>query len=196
MQICTSLQTDNHANTPSLSFYRPDALPATQPTASKHWKHCQFNQSGFKWGKRCWGFGMQWRQLDHMQKICTSRQTDNNTNASSLNFYTLNRRRASSYVIHTHTFNGPFSGTTLCPGLPSWASTRKVKPIGILLKQETVSGSGVSWAICKSAPHSRQITTPAPHQSVFFTGRIPFLPPNQQRQSTEGRLHHTWCCRQ
>jgi len=20
-------------------FYRPDALPATQPTASKHWKH-------------------------------------------------------------------------------------------------------------------------------------------------------------
>jgi len=26
--ICTSLQTDNHANTPLLSFYRPDALPA------------------------------------------------------------------------------------------------------------------------------------------------------------------------
>jgi len=34
MQVCTSLQTDNHASTPSLSFYRPDALPATQPTAS------------------------------------------------------------------------------------------------------------------------------------------------------------------
>ena len=28
--------------------------------------------------------------------------------------------------------------------------------------------------------------TPAPHHSVFFTGRMPFLPPNQQRQSTEG----------
>ena len=25
--ICTSLQTDNHTNTPSLNFYRPDALP-------------------------------------------------------------------------------------------------------------------------------------------------------------------------
>ena len=36
MQICTSLQTDNHASTPPLSFYRPDALPAVQPTASKH----------------------------------------------------------------------------------------------------------------------------------------------------------------
>ena len=30
MQVCTSLQTDNHASTPPLSFYRPDALPATQ----------------------------------------------------------------------------------------------------------------------------------------------------------------------
>jgi len=36
MQACTSLQTDNYANIPPLSFYRPDALPAAQPTASKH----------------------------------------------------------------------------------------------------------------------------------------------------------------
>ena len=34
--ICTSLQTDNHTSTSPLSFYRPDALPATQPTAWKH----------------------------------------------------------------------------------------------------------------------------------------------------------------
>jgi len=34
--ICTSLQTDNHASTSPLSFYRPDVLPAAQPTASKH----------------------------------------------------------------------------------------------------------------------------------------------------------------
>jgi len=38
MQVCTSLQTDNHTSTPPLSFYRPDALPAAQPTASKHWR--------------------------------------------------------------------------------------------------------------------------------------------------------------
>jgi len=62
---------------------------------------------------------------------------------------------------------------------------QKGKPIWILLKQETVSGSGISWAVCKSAPRSRQITMPAPHHSVF-TGRMLFLPPNQQRQSTEG----------
>ena len=81
----------------------------------------------------------------------------------------------------THPFNGP------CPGLPGSAGTRKVQPIWILLKQETVSGSGISWAICKSAPRSRQITTPAPHHSVF-TDRMPFPPPNQQRQSTEGTI--------
>ena len=32
MQVCTSLQTDNHASTPPLQH----ALPAAQPTASKH----------------------------------------------------------------------------------------------------------------------------------------------------------------
>jgi len=85
---------------------------------------------------------------------------------------------------HTHPFNGPFSG------LPGWADTRKVKPIWILLKQETVSGSGISWAICMSAPCSRMTTTQAPQHSVF-TGRMPFLSPNQQRQSTEGNNRQT-----
>jgi len=36
--------------------------------------------------------------------------------------------------------------TGLCPRLPRWAGTGKVKPIWILLKQETMSGSGISWA--------------------------------------------------
>ena len=48
MQVCTLLQTDNHASTPLLG-YRPDALPAAQPTASKkHWRHmctCVLNKN-------------------------------------------------------------------------------------------------------------------------------------------------------
>ena len=36
MQVCIALQTDRHASTSPLSFYRPDALPAAQPTVSKH----------------------------------------------------------------------------------------------------------------------------------------------------------------
>jgi len=49
-----------------------------------------------------------------------------------------------------------------------------------------MSGSDIRWAVCKSASRSRQITMPVPQHSSFFTGRMPFLPPNQQRQSTEG----------
>jgi len=60
-----------------------------------------------------------------------------------------------------HPFNGPL-------GVPGWAVTRNVKTVWILLKWETVSGSGISWAMCKSAPRPRQITTPAPHNSVFY----------------------------
>jgi len=67
--------------------------------------------------------------------------------------------------------------TALRPVLPRWAGTRKVKPIWILLKQETASGSGISWAICKSAPRSRQITTPAPHHSVVLQARCPSCHP-------------------
>jgi len=47
-------------------------------------------------------------------------------------------------------------------------------------------GSGISRTIRKkSAPRSRQITTPAPHRSIF-TRRMLFLTPDKQRQSTEG----------
>ena len=84
---------------------------------------------------------------------------------------------------HTHSHL-----TALFPGLPRWALTRKVKPIQILLKQETVSGSGISWAICKSALRSRQITTPAPHHSVFY--RPDALPTAQPTESKHWR-HNT-----
>jgi len=76
--------------------------------------------------------------------------------------------------IHTHTHTRL---TALCPRLPGWASTRKVKPTWILLKQETVSGSEIRWAISKSAPCSRQITTPAPHRSIFLQARCPSCRP-------------------
>ena len=74
-------------------------------------------------------------------------------------------------TLHTHPFNGPF------PGLPRWAGTRKVKPIWILLKQETVSDSGISRAVCKSAPRSRQITTPAPPLLSFLQAGCPSCRP-------------------
>jgi len=52
-----------------------------------------------------------------------------------------------------------------------------------------VSGSRISWeAICKSAPCSRQTTTPAPHRSMLYRpDALPAAQPTaaEQRQSTE-----------
>ena len=88
-----------------------------------------------------------------------------------------------TFVICSHTHTHPFN--CFFPGLPRWAGTRKVKPIWILLKQETLSGSGISWAICKSAPRSRQITMPAPHHSVCY--RLDALPAAQPTSSKHWR---------
>ena len=89
---------------------------------------------------------------------------------------------------HTHT-----RLTALCPGLPGWAGTRKVKPIWILLEQETVSGSGISWAICKSASRSRQITTPAPYYSSFLQAGCPSCRPTNSVKALKAQsIHVTW----
>jgi len=77
-------------------------------------------------------------------------------------------------------------------GLPGWVGTRKVQPIWILLKQETVSGSGISWVICKSAPCSRQITMPAPHHSVFLQARYPSCHPTNSVKAVEAYLKCAW----
>ena len=74
-----------------------------------------------------------------------------------------------------HPFNGPFSRTT--------HGSR------ILLKQETVIGSGISWAICKSAPSSRQISYHAstPPLSFLQTG-CPFCHPTNSVKALKAKL--------
>jgi len=96
-----------------------------------------------------------------------------------------------AYLLHTYCTHTHVHLMALFLGLPGWAGTRKVTPIWILLKQETVTGSGISWAICKSAPSSRQITTPAPHRSVFY--RPDALPAAQPTASKRWRdcIHTT-----
>jgi len=82
---------------------------------------------------------------------------------------------------HTHPFYGSLDFVWDYPSEPV------PEPIWILLKQETVSGSGISWAICKSAPRPRLITTPAPHHSVFYKpDALPAAQPTVSKQSSEG----------
>jgi len=80
-----------------------------------------------------------------------------------------------------HLFNGLFQDNQ-GKSAPEYHS-------GFYCSKRWWSGSGISWTICKwFAPWSRHITMPVPHHSVV-TGPMPVLPPNQQRQSTEGIWH-------
>jgi len=63
-----------------------------------------------------------------------------------------------------HPFNGPFSGP------PRSAGTRKVKPIWILLKQETVSGSGI--IIYRNGSREDQATTTGNNADTIWCGSI------------------------
>ena len=80
---------------------------------------------------------------------------------------------------HTHPFNGPFSGTTQV------SHYQKDK---INLDFTEASDSECQWhqlghmQVCTLLQIDNHTSTP----SLFFTGRMPFLPPNQQRHSTEG----------
>jgi len=76
-------------------------------------------------------------------------------------------------------FNSPLSRAT-------WVRQyQKGKTNLDVLEQEIVSGSCISWAICKSAPCPRQVTMPALHHSVLQAGCPSCRPINQ---STEGNL--------
>ena len=82
---------------------------------------------------------------------------------------------------HTHTFNGPLSGTTQVSRYQKGKTN---------LDFTEARDSEWQWhqlGHMQSAPRSRQINNHASTPSLkIFTGQMPFLSPNQQRQSTEG----------
>jgi len=79
---------------------------------------------------------------------------------------------------HTHTHTRLSALFRDCPGQPV-----RVKPIWILLKQEWQWHQLGHMQDCTSL----QTDNHASHPTIqFFTGRMSFLPPNQQRQCAEG----------
>ena len=88
------------------------------------------------------------------------------------------RAESNTYTIHTHTHTRLMA---LFPGLPGWAGTRKVKPIWILQKQETVSGSGISWAY--ASLHLAPDRQPRQHLTTQFFYRPNALPAAQPTAS-------------
>jgi len=72
---------------------------------------------------------------------------------------------------HRHPFNGPLSGTTR-------VSRYQKGKTNLDFTEATDS----EWQWHQLQTHNHASTPPL----SFFTGRMPFLPPNLQRQSTEG----------
>ena len=143
------------------------------------------------------------RQMMKITTAVTSSTTMTTTVMMTAVFWSGAAGQASSNTLHsasaayanrcsialTHQLLHHIRLTAFIPGQPGWAGTRKVNHFGFYWSERWWGGSGISWTICKSfAPRSRQITTPVLHHSLF-TGRMPFLPRNQQRQSTDT----SWC---
>ena len=88
---------------------------------------------------------------------------------------------------HTHTHTRL---TALFPGLPGRAGNKNVKT-----NVDFTEARDSEWQrhqpghmqVCISLQTDNHASTPP---LKFFTGRMPFLPPNQQRQSTEGTILH------
>jgi len=134
-------------------------------------------------------WGWQWHRLDHMQTICTSLQTDNHTNTSSLHFYMLHALLDALPTVskhcNTHPFNGPLSGTT------QMSRYQKGKTD---LDFTEARDSEWQWRqlghmqVCISIQTDNHASTPP---LKFFTGWMPFLAHMQHRQSTEGTCQST-----
>ena len=95
----------------------------------------------------------------------------------------IQRRKQSTACVdrqHTHPFNGPFSGTTQVSRYQKGKTN---------LDFTEARESEWQWhqlghlQVCISLQTDNHASTPP---LKFFTGQMPFLPPNQQRQSTEG----------
>jgi len=55
------------------------------------------------------------------------------------------------------------------------------------MEQGKIMEAAVPIVWVGATPTGLTAPQPAQHPLRFFTGRMPFLPPNQQRQSTEGK---------
>ena len=113
---------------------------------------------------------------------CSTRSVPYSSFLLPLNFATRSgeaRQASDSAHTHTHPFNGPFSGTTRVSRYQKGKTN---------LDFTEARDSEWQWhqlghmQVCTLLQTDNHAST---HCSVF-TGRMPFLPPNQQRQSTEG----------
>ena len=112
------------------------------------------------------------------------RDCDLNPGPSAPESSTLTTRLPSHCYItthtHTHPFNGSLSGTTRV------SRYQKGKTNLDFTGARDTEWQWHQLGMCKTAPRSRQITTPAPHHSVFY--RPDALPAAQPTASKHGYI--------
>ena len=99
---------------------------------------------------------------------------------SKLTEYGVMPSVAYTYTVYTHPFNGPFSGTTR---VSRYQKGKTNLDFTGARDSEWQCHQLGHMQVCTSLQTDNHASTPL---LKFFTGRMPFLPPNQQRQSTEG----------
>ena len=82
--------------------------------------------------------------------------------------------------LHHHTFNGPLSGITR---VSRYQKGKTNLDFNVARDSEWQWHQLGHMQVCTSLQTDNHASTPP---LIFFTGRMLFLPPNQQRQSTEG----------
>jgi len=88
--------------------------------------------------------------------------------------------------LHLIKFNHHNRFTAFFPGPPGWAGARR-ELLDLMVQGKINRGKHIDHpAGCHSIRTNQ--CPPLPSSPYFFTGRMPFLPPNQQRQSTEGKF--------
>ena len=117
-------------------------------------------------------------------QVCTSLQTDNHASTPPFSFFTgrmpfllpNQQRQCTEGTTHTrlHAFNGPLSGTTQVSRYQKGKTN---------LDFTEARDSAWQWHVCTLLQADNHASTPP---VSFFTGRMPFLLPNQRHQSTEG----------
>ena len=115
--ICTLLQTDNHASTSPLRFYRPDALPAAQPTASKHWRHWLVDIIWRVWSVE--NVISVWRKKTPSLVIHVNFSGKTSVQRNIIYKQCIHKQRTHANHHHHNRF------TVLFPGPPGWASARR-----------------------------------------------------------------------
>ena len=92
----------------------------------------------------------------------------------------IHRNFYATFICIIHPFNGPFSGITQ---VSRYQKGKTNLDFTEARESEWQLHQLGHMQVCTSLQTDNYASTPP---LSFFTGRMPFLPPNQQRQSTEG----------